>query len=324
MLWSGLCNRICFLLGMYCEIYCCLVCVRNSDVYYSLIIRFKTTISGHNDLEIPMQVSSIICETSLFSGKQFKSTSPNLISLFFRFYFAYFLHSISQTRCLFVNVQTWWRHHMETFSALHFPRGIHRSPVNSTHKGQWRGTLIFSLICARINGWVNNREAGDLRCHRAHDDVTVMIWSHLEVIASRIGSELSLLLDIRQVDVDQVVRYVDRHSSWLVHINLPGAHFTNSDKWSMYIYEYKFNKKPCMVLAKKISPRHFVISQNLSQHIAFSPKNEALSICSILRLPQRDAISRRHFQIQFRVWKSSCFNLYFTEIYSYCLTISHH
>ena len=27
---------------------------------------------------------------------------------------------------------------------------------NSPHKGQWRGALIFSLICARINGWVNN------------------------------------------------------------------------------------------------------------------------------------------------------------------------
>ena len=29
-----------------------------------------------------------------------------------------------------------------------FVRGIHRSPVNSRHKGQWRGDLMFSLICA--------------------------------------------------------------------------------------------------------------------------------------------------------------------------------
>ena len=29
-----------------------------------------------------------------------------------------------------------------------FVRGIHRSPVNSPHKGQWRGALMFSLICA--------------------------------------------------------------------------------------------------------------------------------------------------------------------------------
>ena len=50
------------------------------------------------------------------------------------------------------------------------------SPVNSPHKGQWRGALMFSFIC--INGWVNNREAVDLRRHRAPYDVTVMkTWS---------------------------------------------------------------------------------------------------------------------------------------------------
>ena len=56
-----------------------------------------------------------------------------------------------------------------------FVRGIHRWPVNSPHKGQWRGALMFSLICVRTNGLVNNREAGDLRRHRSHYDVTVMV-----------------------------------------------------------------------------------------------------------------------------------------------------
>ena len=55
-----------------------------------------------------------------------------------------------------------------------FVRGIRRLPVNSPHKGQWRGALIFSLILAWINGWVNNGESGDLIRHRAHYDVTVM------------------------------------------------------------------------------------------------------------------------------------------------------
>ena len=56
-----------------------------------------------------------------------------------------------------------------------FVRGIPRSsPVISPHKGQWRGTLMFSLVCVWINGWVNNREAGDLRRHRCHYDVNVM------------------------------------------------------------------------------------------------------------------------------------------------------
>ena len=46
------------------------------------------------------------------------------------------------------------------------------------HKGQWRGALMFSLICVWINGWVNNREAGDLRHYRANYDVTVMQALH--------------------------------------------------------------------------------------------------------------------------------------------------
>ena len=53
-------------------------------------------------------------------------------------------------------------------------RGIHRSLLNSPHKGQWRGALMFSLISAWINAWVNNRETGDLRRYRAHYDVSVM------------------------------------------------------------------------------------------------------------------------------------------------------
>ena len=55
-----------------------------------------------------------------------------------------------------------------------FVRGSHRSPVNSPHKGRWRWALIFSLICAWINGWVNNGEAGDFRRHRANYDLNVM------------------------------------------------------------------------------------------------------------------------------------------------------
>ena len=55
-----------------------------------------------------------------------------------------------------------------------FMRGIHRSTGKFLHKCQWRGALVFSLICAWTNGWVNNRGAGDLRRHCAHYDVTLM------------------------------------------------------------------------------------------------------------------------------------------------------
>ena len=51
-----------------------------------------------------------------------------------------------------------------------FMRVIHWSP----HKDQWRGALMFSLICPWMNDWVNNRESGHLRRHRAHYDTTLM------------------------------------------------------------------------------------------------------------------------------------------------------
>ena len=79
------------------------------------------------------------------------------------------------TMAMFVSCIPWWRHQIETF-----PRywalvwGIHRSPVDSPHKDQWRGALMFSLICASTNGWTNTLDAGDLRRDRAQHDVTIM------------------------------------------------------------------------------------------------------------------------------------------------------
>ena len=57
-----------------------------------------------------------------------------------------------------------------------FVRGIHRSPVNSPHKGQWRGALVFFFICV----WVNNRKAGDLRRYRAHYDI-ILMWTKYDI-----------------------------------------------------------------------------------------------------------------------------------------------
>ena len=70
----------------------------------------------------------------------------------------------------------WWRHQMETLSALPvLCAGNSPVPVNSPHKGQWRGALMFSLTCDWINDWINNREADDLIRYRGHYDVIVMI-----------------------------------------------------------------------------------------------------------------------------------------------------
>ena len=77
----------------------------------------------------------------------------------------------------------WWRHQMENFPRYWpFVRGIHRSPVDSPHKGQWRGASMFSFICAWPNGWANNMEHGtwtrEVPCcfSWSHDDV--IKWRH--------------------------------------------------------------------------------------------------------------------------------------------------
>ena len=79
--------------------------------------------------------------------------------------------------CLGLGTQT------DVIKWKHFPRywplarGIPRWPVNSPYKAQWRGALMFSLIRAWTNNCVNNRDAGDLRRHRVHYNVAVMIGS---------------------------------------------------------------------------------------------------------------------------------------------------
>ena len=55
-----------------------------------------------------------------------------------------------------------------------FVRGIQQSPVDSPYRGQWRGALMLSLICARTSGWANNRDAGDFRRHS--------LWRHCNII----------------------------------------------------------------------------------------------------------------------------------------------
>ena len=64
---------------------------------------------------------------------------------------------------------------METLSAL-LAICAGNSPVPGEFPAQRPVTRSFdvSLICVWINGWVNNRDAGEFRCYRAHYDVSVM------------------------------------------------------------------------------------------------------------------------------------------------------
>ena len=92
---------------------------------------------------------------------------------------------LTKLRCLVATVHmiylAWWRHQMETFSAL-LAICAGNSPVTGEFHAQRPVTrifdffsdLMFSLICAWIKGCVNNREAADLRCHLARYDVILM------------------------------------------------------------------------------------------------------------------------------------------------------
>ena len=101
--------------------------------------------------------------------------------------------------CIFINFL--WTHD-EVIKWKHFPRfwpfvrGIRRSQVNSPHKGQWRGALIFSLICAWTNSWANTGHAGDLRHHRAHYAVIVNVKLFLCTWSSRTATKLYIRYDI--------------------------------------------------------------------------------------------------------------------------------
>ena len=114
-------------------------------------------------------IGSIISEVTVKWGMWTRRSSLGLLSWYAiiksNYYYSF------EDRALHDDVIK-WKHFPRYWP---FVRGIHRSPVNSPHKGQWRGALMFSLICVWINGQVNNREACDLRRYPAHYDVTVMV-----------------------------------------------------------------------------------------------------------------------------------------------------
>ena len=62
--------------------------------------------------------------------------------------------------------------------------------ANSPHKGQWRGALMFFVICTwtNENNRVNNRDAGDLRRHGTHYDVLVMVLQHMTYLLFNVSA----------------------------------------------------------------------------------------------------------------------------------------
>ena len=87
---------------------------------------------------------------------------------------------------------------METFSAL-LAICAGNSPVIGEFPAQRPVTRSFDipLICAWINGWVNNGKVGDLRRHRAHYDVTAIPRTHMARNMTPVKLVTYYLFDIR-------------------------------------------------------------------------------------------------------------------------------
>ena len=132
-------------------------------ILISFFLYFPRTTHGHMGAARCHQINTLVI--------------LSCIKIYIRAKISLFCHVCNSTRRLKI------AKHDDVIKWKHFPRywpfvrGIHRSPVNSPHKGQWRGALMFSLICAWINDKVNSREAGDLRRYRAHYDVIVMEYN---------------------------------------------------------------------------------------------------------------------------------------------------
>ena len=137
----------------------------------SLAIVYSTVYSGADQRKHQGCASLVLCGNSPVTG-EFPAQRDNNAEIF----------------------SIWWLRHAgttphriydDTIKRNHHPRhwpfvrGIHRLPMDSPHKGQWRGSLIFPLMCAWTNGWAKNWDAGDLTRHRAHYGVTlilIMVW----------------------------------------------------------------------------------------------------------------------------------------------------
>ena len=116
----------------------------------------------------------IICMRNLCCMPHYNSTRCEIVIVILMLGFIRLSFSKTMMTSSIGNISAYW----PSVRRIHRWPVNHRSPVHSSHKGQWRGALIFSLICTWTNSWANNGDAVDLRCRRAHYDVTVMkhVW----------------------------------------------------------------------------------------------------------------------------------------------------
>ena len=91
--------------------------------------------------------------------------------------------------------------HDDVIKWKHFPRYL--PFVRGIHKDQWWGALMLSLIWAWINGWVNNRKAGDSRRHCAHYDAIVKYFGDDASLADIYGCSIfyvHIVFDVQHLE----------------------------------------------------------------------------------------------------------------------------
>ena len=100
-------------------------------------------------------------------------------------------------------------------------RVIHRSPVDSPHKGQWRGTLMFSLICA----WTNSEQTIETQVCRNPIAVIVTplqwevrIYSELHYTIQLFMVTTSISRSLLAVSVMLIPFYCNTSCIWSIRI----------------------------------------------------------------------------------------------------------
>ena len=140
----------------------------------------------------------------------------------------------------YLGPNSWWRHQMETISVL-LALCAGNSPVSGESPSQTPVTVVFSLICAWTNGWVNNRNAGDLRRHCSHYDITVM-RIHIVRIRKETNNVRYLLYKFNNHKQDQFnVHTRCAHSNVDIYVYISPIHISSGAvKWPGWVIAYNY------------------------------------------------------------------------------------
>ena len=153
------------------------------------------------------------------------------------------------TTAMWLAMAAWWSHQMETFSAL-LALCAGNSPVTGEfpQKGQWRRALMFSLICAWMSGWVNNHKGGNLRCHCAHYEITVMysrmrlffcIWKYITSLKNSLCESSCAPIWICWLQLEILTLELERTR---IHIPMQNCQQCSWCSWVHYLW----NGAPCI------------------------------------------------------------------------------